>query len=379
MIREVTVFSPGDSRSLTCWSNVPYLFTKSLENRGVKVNRVNIYSNKYIRKTIWKYLIAPVVNWLYKEHAYTYEQTSLNRAVINLKIKRALAKYKGSDLNIFISYDYLPVGSNVPNVLLCDWTAEYLYTRRQQKVPCKWEQEEIARQRYIIENADYVISLFPDIVRYMSERYKNRNIFYLEQNVINNAYEYSVDKNQIVLNKYCSQILLFIGREGYLEGARMLVQCFQELKKQYPKLELHIIGLTKNNFTFLPDNVYCYGYLDKSDDKDRACYYDLLLKAKVLINPTPLWAGYSSSVEAMYFYTPIVVSYYQSFVETFGEDISFGFYLKENKSLVLSELIMSILDQEESMYIHLCDAAHNAVKSFTWDSFVDKFLEKIEV
>ena len=40
---------------------------------------------------------------------------------------------------------------------------------------------------------------------------------------------------------------------------------------------------------------------------------------------------------------------------------------------------MSILDQEESMYIHLCDAAHNAVKSFTWDSFVDKFLEKIEV
>ncbi len=379
MIREVTVFSPGDSRSLTCWSNVPYLFTKSLENRGVKVNRVNIYSNKYIRKTIWKYLIAPVVNWLYKEHAYTYEQTSLNRAVINLKIKRALAKYKGSDLNIFISYDYLPVGSNVPNVLLCDWTAEYLYTQRQQKVPCKWEQEEIARQRYIIENADYVISLFPDIVRYMSERYKNRNIFYLEQNVINNAYEYSVDKNQIVLNKYCSQILLFIGREGYLEGARMLVQCFQELKKQYPKLELHIIGLTKNNFTFLPDNVYCYGYLDKSDDKDRACYYDLLLKAKVLINPTPLWAGYSSSVEAMYFYTPIVVSYYQSFVETFGEDISFGFYLKENKSLVLSELIMSILDQEESMYIHLCDAAHNAVKSFTWDSFVDKFLEKIEV
>ena len=197
--------------------------------------------------------------------------------------------------------------------------------------------------------------------------------------MINNAYEYSVDKNQIVLNKYRSQILLFIGREGYLEGARMLVQCFQELKKQYPKLELHIIGLTKNNFTFLPDNVYCYGYLDKSDDKDRACYYDLLLKAKVLINPTPVWAGYSSSVEAMYFYTPVVVSYYQSFVETFGEDISFGFYLKENKSLVLSELIMSILDQEESMYIHLCDAAHNAVKSFTWDSFVDKFLEKIEV
>ncbi len=64
MIREVTVFSPGDSRSLTCWSNVPCLFTKSLESKGIKVNRVNIYSNKYIRKTVWKYLIAPIVNWL---------------------------------------------------------------------------------------------------------------------------------------------------------------------------------------------------------------------------------------------------------------------------------------------------------------------------
>lgn len=42
MIREVTVFSPGDSRSLTCWSNVPCLFTKSLESKGIKVNRVNI-------------------------------------------------------------------------------------------------------------------------------------------------------------------------------------------------------------------------------------------------------------------------------------------------------------------------------------------------
>lgn len=379
MIKEVTVFSPGDSRSLTCWSNVPYLFTKALENKGIKVNRVNIYSNKYIRKTIWKYILAPVVNCLYKEHAYAYEQTWFNRACIKMKIQKAISKYKGSDLNILISYDYLPVKSTAPNVLLCDWTFEYLFTQRQAKKPCKWELEEIERQKQIIENADFVISLFPDIVRYMRERYKNTNIFYLEQNVINNAYEHSVDKNRVISDKYHSQILLFIGREGYLEGARMLVKSFQDLKKQYPELELHIIGLTKANFTYLPEDVYCYGYLDKSRDKDRECYYSLLLKAKVLVNPTPLWAGYSSSVEAMFFYTPVIVSRYQSFVETFGEDISFGLYLKDNMSQTLSKLIISVLEQEESKYVELCNNAHDEVKSFTWDSFVDKFLEKVEI
>ena len=376
MIKEVTVFSPGDSRSLTCWSNVPYLFTESLEKKGIKVNRVNIYSNKYIRKTVWKYLFAPIVRFIYKEHAYTYDQTSLNRWLTKLKIEKAQRKFKNSDLNILISYDYLPKDSSVPNVLFCDWTFEYLL-KRLRREPCNWEKKEIESQKRIIEKADFVVSLFPDVTEYMKNRYENKRIYYLGQNVINNVYGHSIEKDQIIKAKCNSQILLFIGGLGYLGGAKMLISSFQSLKCQYPELELHIVGLSGSHFKFLPKDVYCYGYLDKSKDNDRNHYYELLKKAKIFVNPTPVWGGYSATVEAMYFYTPVVVSNYSSFVETFGRDISFGSYIEENKIEVLSRLLSALLELDENAYYTKCINAHEVVKSFTWDSFTDKFLEVV--
>lgn len=378
MIQEVTVFSPGDSRSLTCWSNVPYLFTQALEKKGIKVNRVNIYSNKYIRKIIWNILVAPILNRLYGKHAYTYERTALNRFLINRKIRRAQKRYKGSDLNILIGYDYLPRPSSKKSLLLSDWTVEYLYTQRYHKSPTPWVEREMARQKAVIEKADYVISLFPDIAEYMRTKYKNPNIFYLGQNVINNAYDGEIDKNSLILSKYDSPILLFIGGIGYLEGAKLLLQSFSALKQSYPQLELHIIGLSKSQLPPLSEGVYCYGYLDKSKEEERRCYYDLLLRAKLLINPTPEWSGYSSSIEALYFYTPVIVSKYQSFVDTFGERPAFGAYIEEHRAPVLSGLIRSVLDQDEAGYRELCNAAHEAVKHFTWDAYVEKLISLVD-
>ena len=58
--------------------------------------------------------------------------------------------------------------------------------------------------------------------------------------------------------------------------------------------------------------------------KAASCIYEPFKKAKVFINTTPKWAAFSASIEAMYFYIPVVVTPYDEFTKTFGEHIEFG-------------------------------------------------------
>lgn len=373
-IQEITVFTEGDSLDLNAWSNVPYLFTKALETKGIKINRVNIYSNKYIRKTIWKYFFAPIFSFLYKGNIYSFEQTSLNRYLIRRRIRKALFKYRNSDLNVYMSYAYLEK-SEQPNVLFSDWTSEYVLLYRLNRKPFLIEKKLLDVQRFNIQKADMVISLFPDIASSMGKMY-GKTIYYLGQNVINNVYEKELVDSEIIPLKEKSNLLLFIGRKNYIEGANMLIRIFPRLKKLFPNIELHIVGLKRGDLIDISDGVYCHGYLDKANPEERELYYDLLLRAKIFVNPTPLWGGYSSTVEAMYFYTPIIVSNYGSFVESFGENVDFGFYIKNNQDTELYDCILKVMHSE--MYKSFCLNAHEKVKSFTWDCFVERFLEKVK-
>ena len=49
-MKEIIIFSCGDSNDISTWSNVPYLFTKTLEGKGYKLNRVDISPNKIINR-----------------------------------------------------------------------------------------------------------------------------------------------------------------------------------------------------------------------------------------------------------------------------------------------------------------------------------------
>lgn len=55
-IKEINVFTNGDALKLSTWSNFPYFFTETLEEKGIKVNRINIQPNK-IFKTIYRFTI----------------------------------------------------------------------------------------------------------------------------------------------------------------------------------------------------------------------------------------------------------------------------------------------------------------------------------
>ena len=42
MVKEIIFFSFGSSLNASTWSNIPYMFTRALVDRGIKVDRVDL-------------------------------------------------------------------------------------------------------------------------------------------------------------------------------------------------------------------------------------------------------------------------------------------------------------------------------------------------
>ena len=128
-----------------------------------------------------------------------------------------------------------------------------------------------------------------------------------------------------------------------MEGAKCLIKAVELIQKER-KVSLDIIGIQKEKFDYIPEGVNCHGYLDKNNEKDSELYYKLIKNSKVYVNTNPLWAAFSATVEAMYYYNPIITTPYSSFTETFGENIDFGYYCKKNNANIkdgISNLIVN--------------------------------------
>jgi glycosyltransferase involved in cell wall biosynthesis len=366
-IKEVIVFSEqGDPRLISTWSNVPFFLVQNLENQGIKVNTVNVGKTSIADK-ILKRVCDAILKKVYNEPFYNFGRTRLYYEIARYKIKNAIKRYPNADQLIFTTFSLTAHGlSPKPTVLFCDWTIRYHIKYFLNREPTKLEQRAIAAQDKVIETADQVFVLFPGVAEEMKQTYKNTNIHY-NGNVINNLLP--SDASSIAI-KQAGANLLFIGKKSYLNGAKSLISTFSKLKLSYPSLKLDIIGIDPADLEHLPADVVCHGYLDKGKEQDKQTYYKLLTEARMFINPTPKWGAFSASLEAMYFYTPVIVSPYTEFVKTFGAEINFGRYADEGS---LSESITTILNH--SNYSSLCMNAHLAAKEHTWAGYVSRLLK----
>jgi glycosyltransferase involved in cell wall biosynthesis len=371
-IKEITVFTTGDSGKLSTWSNVLYFFTETLISKGIAVNRVDLSPSLIISK-LYSVLFFSLLKLFFKKTTYTYFRTLTHYLDVRHRIKKAVKKFPNADLNVFMTFSFSAVGfSDKPSVQICDWTYDHYFNYFENRKPDFLERASIKRENKMIEGSDFVFPLFPGVADYMKTQYKHKNIFYVGH-VINSAYEGS--EIEAVEAKMQASNLLFVGDTKYLEGAVYLIKAFKLLKEKYPDLTIHIIGMNEEDIYILPEGVRCYGYLDKGIDRDREIYYSLFQNAKIFINTTDKWGAFSATIEAMYFYTPVIVTPYNEFVRTFGEEIEFGYYCKSKSAKMLQNRIAAIL--ENPAYDSLCHNAHNAVKTFTWTSFVDRFLEVV--
>lgn len=378
-IKEITVFcEQGDSAQLKTWSNVPYFLTETLIKKGIKVNRVDLSPNaNHVHKLFYK-LYNVFAKGVFRNKYYTYRKTGIYFYLTNRKIKKGVRQYPNSDVFLFTTYNLTAKPyTDKPVVLFSDWTADY-EARFFKGIDISslpyHERKFIKMQNQNIEYADMVICLFPGMAKDMQNRYKNPNIYYIG-NVINSLYK--PNKEEILPLKLSSMDILFVGKKHYKAGALGLIQAFSILKRKFPLLNLHIIGMKNNAFGNLPKDVFCYGYLDKTNEEERNTYYGLLNKCRLFINTTPKWGAFSACVEAMYFYTPIIITPYSEFINTFGEDISFGeFYSGEDKVEHLCNQIDNLLS--DTNFEKLAIRAHEVSKDLTWDRFVNNMIIKLE-
>lgn len=368
--REINIYSCGDSNDLTTWSNVPFLFSKALEKKGFVLHRIDISPSKTTNRffnTLSYYLFRKL---FHLRSCPEFHRTWLHRIIIYRRLKKANKRYPQSKLNLFLSFAFINKYSSKPNVLWCDWT-DRIVIERLGRQPQWYEKKSLAHEDGVIRKADAVYTMFPKCKERMEQLYK-RPIEYLNRNVVNTVFEGQFHLHQCIQRRVQSSKILFIGNLRYKSGALQLIQSVNEIRPKKNYLEVHVIGMTEEELGN-HKNVICHGYLHKDNEAERNLYYDLLINCRCLVNPTKGWAGYSSCVEAMYYGCPIIVSPYEDFTAEFGDNIAFGFYCDED----------NLKDKIEEMFIcpnyhNMCEAAHDAVKDYTWDNYVNAFIQSLQ-
>lgn len=393
-MKDILFFTNGDANNANVWSNVPYCFSHALEDKGVKVHRIDFSMNPAFVKFYDLGLRRILDGLTLKKLRFPYLRTTrLFKYFAEKKIRKAIQNNPQADLCLFMGYGFYNKWNQTPSLLFSDWTTEMDIQKKRK--PNFLEKRIIQQEEEAINNAQYVISLFPVCCEEMKRKYPKANIHFLGGNVINDLLNKSLvsrsriqvsndnTDNTIIVEdlietKSKSKKLLFIGRKTtYLEAAKKLIEAYKLLKEEelYRELELDIVGCSASDFDSLPDGVACYGFLNKSDERDRKVYYDLLLGAKVLVNANPKWGAFSSTVEAMYYYTPVIVSPYQDFVKNFGEEIDFGVYNQDFTAESIATDIKSVINSNN--YTEMCIFAHENVKTYTWGNYVELVFELI--
>src|SRR5262249_28365621 len=120
-IKEVTVFTNGDSSNINTWSNVPFFFTETLISKGIKVNRVDLTPSPILNRiysTTWERIIRII----YKATTYTYFRSLIHFLDARLRIKKAIKTYNNSEINIFLTFSFSSTGlTTKPAIQFCDW------------------------------------------------------------------------------------------------------------------------------------------------------------------------------------------------------------------------------------------------------------------
>jgi glycosyltransferase involved in cell wall biosynthesis len=372
-ITELTVYTKGPAGDYKTWSNVPFFLTDALRAHDVRVNLVDINQYPLVEKV---YNLTFRLGWklFHPLSTYTYIRSWLRYLITGIRIQTAGRKYPNSQADIILTYSSFPhQRCERPVVVLSDWPYGYYIDYFRGRSPDMLEARSIVREDRNIESADLVISLFQNAVDAMKQRYRNKKIYCLGQAINAPAAD---EISTLLKMKAQSFNLLFIGDAKYIAGLRVLIRAYGLLKDSYPELTLTIIGQTTSQLEPLPEGVKSYGYLDKGQEASRNLFYTLLKQARIYVNTTPKWGGFSSILESLAYYTPVVVSPFHEIVRMFGKENDFIRYCEENTPEMLAERLKILLEYPDCPTLAL--QAHAAVEDFTWNNYVSRLLNLME-
>jgi glycosyltransferase involved in cell wall biosynthesis len=358
------------SKNYKSWSNIPYLLHKNLEKKGYVVKNYVMTEVEPLRSAF--NLLVRLKNKLCKKSTtYFYVRTPVHYIFTILYSYYIRLISSSEDIMIVQGFSYPLNNGKNKQIIIGDWPSEYLFEKFLKRKPSKVERRSIDRENTVIENADAIVTLFPNVKEYMLDKYNNKNI-YCFGNVVN------VDESVILpldieKKKIASKRLLFIGQPFYISGAMELIVAAKNLRQYGIDCEVDIVGIDPQLIGVQYHWLTVHGYLDKAKPKDKEKFYNLLSCAHLFVNTTMGWSGFQALLEAMYFYNPIVVRN-NEMLQIYFPNLKEFAYLLEEDSGSLENLLYEIFSDNDR-YCKMAKTARKSVSSSTWEKFTDNVIK----
>jgi glycosyltransferase involved in cell wall biosynthesis len=365
------VFSIGDSRKPSTWSNVPYYFTRTLEHRGFMVKHVDIGPARLMQLAFdipWK----AYCRLTGRDTRFTWLRSKYNRRVTDAKIRKALARWPEGHC-VFMTYSF-GAGPSRPYSLFCDQTFAQSIAYFDERTPDKLELPTVLAERKVLKAASLVIALFPEVAEGLRKLHGDKVKYY--GNVVNTG-SMTVDPQALIKKKLGMREVVFIGNRKYKEGLERLAEAVRVMNSRGMEgLVVNVVGMDHSDLRSPPRNMCFHGYLDKGKPDQARKYRQILERSRVYVNPNPKWAAFSASCEALFHCTPVVIYPYREFQRTFGDVNALGCALASSKPAELADAIAELLTND-TVWKTKALAAHEATKDMSWDNYVDCFLRDL--
>ena len=356
----------ASSKNYKSWSNIPYLLHRNLEKRGYVVKNYVMREVEPL-KTVFNFPIRVLNKFFKLGTTYFYVRTPVHFFFTYLYSRCIGLMSAKQDVMIVQGFSYPSHNGKNRQIVLGDWPSEYLFEKFLRRQPSRLERKSIDRENAVIEAADAVITLFPNVREYMLRKYKNKNI-YCFGNVVNVDDDVGVPAD-IQQRKINSNRLLFVGQPFYLPGALELIAAVRSLRGKGVDCEVDIIGIDACLIGAEYAWLKVHGYLDKEKPEDKRKYYELLSNARLFVNTTPGWSGFQALMEAMYFYNPIVVRPNESLSSYFPNLKELAYILEEGGVSLVALLLRSFSDG--ARYQSMSKVSRQSVEASTRSNFTD--------
>lgn len=381
---EVNLFTLGDSADIHTWSNLPYFFSKALEEQGVKINRINLMPISHLifkvyHRFLLKYLIhiKQAING--KDWTYSPCRDKLIWILVNQKIKKKIKKHSDSDFNIFLTFSFSSYQySQIPVIHYCDITYEnYLEATGRKKN--RYDNFFIQNEKNNLKHAYLVCTTSDSCSEFIHKHYAGNNVMKIIGGP-NLDSKVKDDFNNIIKLKARSKEILFIGSNAHRRGVDILIKAFRIFNtKNKEAFKLIIIGLTMDQISLedrkLCRNVKFLGYLSKSVPEQYDIYLNALRSALIFVMPmrNGPWPG--ATMEAALFYTPVIIT------DIYTDDklIRNGYNGILLDSLTPENVAtqMDYLTNNNSIWQKMALNAHKSQSNRTWDEAAQNLLGKI--
>lgn len=354
----------GDANSTNPWSGVPNRLLKEMAALGHEVVNFDLSEVWYVKwprilfNRVIRYIVRPWVN-------IPYETTALCIKTVNFCLRHNVPKDVDLVLATSFCIDCTGVGKRC--ILFHDWTVGYARSRLHGHPLSHAEQRAEANQFAALRTADKVVTLYPQVLHYLKEENQVGNAEYI-CNPINIVG--SLDRQKRSEQAPTSRHFLTIGGNFYRDNIEYVIQAADALEDS--TVEVDVIGRTSAETQPKYCKVNFWGFLDRSDPVQCEKYYEIIARAKALVNIKKGWGGASTISESMYWGIPVIIAPYPEILTMYGDIGQYGFACEAGNVQELTQLIRDVLELDNEGYNKLCDSAYKIVRNDTYKHFMER-------